>query len=161
MSPVLWFAFVMLGISAICFVADAFLSLGEGAGSSDVRDVQRNVKTPFPPVSGGAEDALGASGLGTAPPEVSSSLPEVLRPIGGLPSWETTRKGASGGLRVEACGTRLHEVGQGGQVPRHGDQGRGEGNVRSTGGVVAGQGNRSGGGRAVAAPSWESVRRER
>jgi len=46
--------------------------------------------TDDPEVSGGAEDALGASGLGTAPPEVSFS--EALKPVGGAPSWESVRR---------------------------------------------------------------------
>lgn len=69
MSPVMWFAFVMFGISAVCFVADAFLKLGEDAGSSNGRDTEAGVETPSP-----------------------LSFSEALRPVGPLASWEETRR---------------------------------------------------------------------
>lgn len=70
MNPLLWLAGVLLFISAVCFVADWWISsFGEGASTS-------NGST--------------RSSRGVSPSPMSFS--EALKPIGGAPSWASVRR---------------------------------------------------------------------
>lgn len=94
MNAVLWFAFICFGISGICFVADAFLKLGRGAGTSNGPGVHGNAETPFPPASdGGAGTSNGPSRLGSGGSPSSVDFREALKPIGPAPSWAEVRRG--------------------------------------------------------------------
>ena len=72
MNPLLWLAGVLLFISAVCFIADWWISsFGEGWG-----------------LSGGVD---GEPSVGESPsPDLSFS--EALKPIGGAPSWASVRR---------------------------------------------------------------------
>lgn len=72
MNPLLWLAGVLLFISAVCFIADWWISsFGEGWG-----------------LSGGVD---GEPSVGESPSPMSFS--EALKPVGPLWPWEETRRG--------------------------------------------------------------------